>query len=66
MSQAQQLTTEQEKEYIMFLVSYQQGREDAEHDAYQCYEYDDYRPLTEEDVYFRGGEYEGLTLSDFE
>ena len=66
MSQAQQLTTEQEKEYIMFLISYQQDREDSEHDAYQCYEYDNYQELTHEDVYGYRDEYWGLTLSDFE
>lgn len=66
MSQAQQLTTEQEKEYIMFLISYQQGREDSELDAQESHEYDNYQELTHEDVYGNRDEYWGLTLSDFE
>ena len=66
MSQAQQLTTEQEKEYIMFLISYQQGREDAEHDDSQCYEYDNYQELNHEDVYEYRDEYWRMPLSDFE
>lgn len=66
MSSTQQLSTEQEKEYIMFLISYQQGREDSELDAHASYEYDNYQELSHEDVYGYRDEYWGLTLSDFE